>query len=128
MTEILIFNPDHQEQIAKVAVELSAALEPVLPRVPWLSNSGQQDAFNKIVRMVSDSTDELNADKDSKNAVLFWTLTLLYANKKSFRLATASIKNWGAVGLSPVISTWVSRIGENTHPGQIVAESVASWK
>ena len=61
MTEILIFNPDHQEQIAKVAVELSAALEPVLPRVPWLSNSGQQDAFNKIVRMVSDSTDELNA-------------------------------------------------------------------
>jgi len=128
MTERLIFKADNQEQIAELAVKLSTALEPVLPRVPWLSNSGQQEAFNKIVRMVYDSTDELNADKDSKNAVLFWTLTLLYANKKSVRLATASIKNWGTVGLSPVVTTWVSRIGENTHPGRIVAESVASWK
>ena len=127
MSEKMIFDAENQENVAKAAAELSTTLENSLPRVPWLSNSGQQDAFLKIVRMVIDASDKLNADQDVKNAIVFWTLTLLYANKKSFRLATASAKNWGVAGTSAVVSSWVGWIGENTHPGQVVAASYSRW-
>jgi hypothetical protein len=128
MDKTIIFNAQNQENIAGVAAELSTTLEPSLPRVPWLSNSGQKEAFNKIVQLVVDATGKLSADEDAKNAVIFWTLTLLYANKKPVRLATASVKNWGVIGVPAVASSWVSWIGGNSHPGQIVSSSYQSWR
>jgi len=47
MTERLIFKADNQEQISEVAVKLSTALEPVLPRVPWLSKFWAKRSIQK---------------------------------------------------------------------------------
>ena len=127
-TETVVFDPEDQGVIAEASARLSAQLERSLPKVPWLSNTGQQEAFRKMVDKVVDSAGSLDADADARNAMVFWTLTLLYANNKSVRLATASVKNWGAVVGSPVASTWLSWIGQNTHPGSVVASSYAQWK
>ena len=127
-TEALVFNPADQEAIAEASAGLGSRIERSLPKVPWLSNSGQQEAFHEIVALVIESTGEIDADLDAKNAIVFWTLTVLYANHKSVRLATASVKNWGTVVSSPVAATWLSWIGENTHPGAMVASSYVEWR
>ena len=127
-TEALVFNPTDQGVIAEASARLGSRIERSLPKVPWLSNSGQQEAFHKIVALVVESASEIDADMDAKNAIVFWTLTVLYANHKSVRLATASVKNWGAVVRSPVAATWLSWIGENSHPGTMVASSCEQWR
>ena len=91
-SETIVFDPEDQGVLAEASASLSAQLERSLPKVPWLSNSGQQEAFRKMVDEVVDSAGSLDADADAKNAIVFWTLTLLYANNKSVRLATASVK------------------------------------
>ncbi len=128
MSEKIIFDATNQENITAAACDLCIVMKNTMPRVPWLSNSKQQDAFKKIVEMISSGAENLDADQDSKNAVIFWTLTLLYANKKSFQLATASVKNWNSYGISPVALTFVSWVGDNTHPGHVVAASIDSWR
>lgn len=41
--------------------------------------------------MITDGAEKLEADKDAKNAIIFWILTLMCANKKSFRLGRVDI-------------------------------------
>lgn len=120
MSEKIIFDATNQENVAIAAADLCITIENNMPSVPWLSNSKQQEAFRTIVKMITDGAEKLEADKDAKNAIIFWALTLLYANNKPFRLATASVKNWNAYGISPVASTFISWVGNNTHPGQVV--------
>ena len=124
---MITFAGPNQEAIAGAATNLVSSIERSLPRVPWLSNSGQQEAFRKIVALVDGEVDRLEADADAKNAILFWALTLLYASQRSFRLAIASVKNFGFAS-SPVASTFVSWVGENTHPGEVVMQNIESWR
>jgi len=128
MNETIIFDATNQENITNAACDLCIEIENTMPRVPWLNNTKQQEAFKKTVEMISNGAGNLGADQDSKNAIIFWTLTLLLANKKSFQLATASVKNWGTYGLSPVATTFISWLDTNTHPGQVVASSVDAWR
>ncbi|NOZ71270.1 MAG: hypothetical protein GXP38_05045 [Chloroflexi bacterium] len=124
----MMFDPHDQGNVAKAAAELMHRLEGSLPRVPWLSNSGQQKAFQQIVQMVIDGASALDANPEATNAVVFWTLTILYANKKPFRLATASVKNWGAAMPSPIAASFVSWTGSNIHPGEAVLASMSNWE
>lgn len=128
MAETLTFQPDDQSEIAKAAGKLFDSIKSQLPRVPWFSNSGQQDAFHETVRLIIDSASKLDADFSARKAIIFWVLTVLYANKRSFRLATASIKNWGSYGIHPIASTFVSWIGDDSHPGQVVAAHMDTWE
>ena len=128
MPSRLKYNSNDQGEIAKAATELFSAIEHSLPGVPWLSNSGQQDAFQQTVRIISDSASRLDADDSARKAVIFWALTILYANKRSFRLATASVKNWGSYGISPIASTFVSWVGDDTLPGQVIATYMDTWE
>ena len=127
MNEKLKFEPSDQSEIATAAGKLFYTIEQSLPRVPWLSNSGQQDAFRETVRIVKKSAESLDADDDARKAVMFWALTILYANKRSFRLATASMKNWGGYGIHPIAQTFVSWVGKDIHPGQVVATCIDTW-
>ena len=87
MTDTISYEGENQQKIAEAAINIVASIENSLPRVPWLSNSGQQDAFKEIHKLITDEAEKLNAESDAKNAIIFWSMTLLYANKKSFRLA-----------------------------------------
>lgn len=127
MDDYFRFRPDDQTEIAKAAGELYYAIEDSLPRVPWLSNVGQQNAFREIFTLVTESAGKLDADDDARKAIVFWTLTILYANKRSFRLATASIKNWGSHGIHSIAQTFVTWVGEDTHPGHVVATCIDTW-
>ena len=127
MADALTFHPNDQSEIAVAAGELYYSIETKLPRVPWLSNSGQQNAFRETVDIIIESAKQLDADDSARKAVIFWALTILFANRKSFRLATASIKNWGAYGIHPIASTFVAWIGDDSHPGQIVAYNIDAW-
>ncbi len=120
----MMFDP-HDQGNAKTAAKLMHRLESSLPRAPWLSNSGQQKAFQQ---MVIDGASTLDASPEATNAIVFWTLTIIYANKKPFRLATASVKNWGAAMLSPIAASFVSWTGTNIHPGQAVLASMSNWE
>ncbi len=128
MASRMAFDPNNQSEIATAAAQLMTTIESSLPKVPWLSNSGQKEAFRKIVDLIAKSTTLLNADEDSKEAVTFWTLSLLYANSRGFRLATASVKNWGGVGFPPIVSAFVQWVGSNVHPGQAVAAEIMGRK
>jgi len=128
MSEKIIYDATNQENISDAACDLCIEIENTMPRVPWLNNSKQQEAFKKTVEMISSGAESLNADQDAKNAIIFWTLVLLLSNKRSFQLATASIKNWGSFGLSPIVSTFISWLDTNIHPGQVVATSIDSWR
>lgn len=130
MTERLRFQAEDQGEIAKAAGEIYYEIKDSLPRVSWFSNSATQDAFRDTVRLVTESASHLDADDNARKAVIFWTLTILYANKVSFRLATASIKNWGAYGITPIASTFVSWIGEDTHPNLVIAAhiEIGAWE
>jgi hypothetical protein len=124
----LLFDPNDQSAIATAAAQVVSAIEPSLPRVPWLSNSGQQEAFRKIIDLVLKSIAQLNADDDAKEAATFWALSVLYADNRGFRLATASVKNWGGVRSSPIITAFVQWVGSNVHPGQAVAAEIMGRK
>ncbi len=128
MTERLKFNANDQGEIATTAVELFCEVENSLPRIPWFSDSGQQEAFRKIVQLITDKADGLDADNESKKAVIFWALAILYDSIRSFRRATASVKNRSVPGTSPVASSFVSWVGSNTHPAEIVAASLDAWR
>lgn len=128
MGETIIFDVNNQANITYAACDLCVEIEKSMPRVPWLNNTKQQEAFKQTVAMISNGAEKLSADQDAKNAIVFWTLVLLLSNKKPFQLATASVKNWGTYGLSPVVSTFISWLDTNIHPGQVVAESFESWR
>lgn len=53
MDERLTFQADDQSEIAKAALKLYWEIEKQLPRVPWFSNAGQQNAFREIVSLNS---------------------------------------------------------------------------
>lgn len=127
MPDKIIYEGENQQKIAESAANIVSTIENNLPRVPWLSNTGQQDAFREIVNIITDKANSLDADSDAKNAITFWAITLLYANKKSFRLATASVKNFGFAPTA-VASTFISWIGDNSHPGEIVMKNIESWR
>ena len=121
MPTTIYFDPNNQGEVATAAAALVSGCEKVLPKVPWFSNSGQQDAFRKIADIVSTNVSSIDANAEAKDAIIFWALTLLYANQKRFRLATASVKNWGAYGISPIVKCYIEWAGTNVHPGQAVA-------
>lgn len=127
MTDTITYEGENQQRIGEAAADLVSSIENNLPKVPWLSNSGQQDAFREIVNIITEKANAIDADSDAKNAIAFWAMTLLYANKKSFRLATASVKNFGYAPTS-IANTFVSWIGDNTHPGVVVMNNIESWK
>lgn len=126
MTNRIEFNPSNQEHIVGAAQQMISDLEHVLPKVPWFSNSGQQEAFRKIVQMVTEKAAQVDADDASKEAIVFWVLVLLYGNQKTFRLATASVKNWGTYGITPIASTFLHWVGTNVPPGKVVAEVIGA--
>ena len=128
MGEQVKFNPEDQGNVVETAAKIYSKFENSLPQVPWLSHPGQQAAFKKSVKIAIEHIDEINADIDAKNAILFWLLTLTYANNKKFRIATTSIKRVGEYVNSSVARTWIEWIGEETHPGIIVARSVSYWR
>jgi len=126
MPERLTFNLDTLGLMASTAAEIVFKIESSLPRVPWLSNSGQKEAFRKIVGTISDAVEKLDADEDAKYAVTFWALTVLYANSKNFRLAVVSVKNWGGVAVSPAVSLFLHWIGSNSHPNEVLIPVIAA--
>ncbi len=128
MGEQIKLNPEDQGNVAVTATEVFSKLENNLPRVPWLSHTGQQDAFKKTVDIAIEYIDNINADIDAKNAILFWFLSILYANNKKFRIATTSIKRVGEFVDSSVARTWIDWIGEETHQGIIIARSISHWR
>ena len=126
---MITFNPTDQGEIAKAAVELYSDIESRLPPIPWLSNSGQQEAFHAIVKAVGDAADLLPADRQAKYAIIFWTLTVLYANNKKFRVATNAAKRVsGLMKIWAVELTFVEWIGSETHPGAVAAASMPRWE
>lgn len=128
MADKLIFDPNDQTALVDVAERLSSTIEASLPRVPWLSNSGQQEAFRKSVDLIAGAVGKLDADEDAKEAVIFWILTFLYANSRRFALATASIKNWGGVSLSPIVRAFVEWVGSNVPPGHAIVATIMQRK
>lgn len=127
MTDKITYEGSNQQRIAEAAARIVSTIKNSLPRVPWLSNSGQQEAFRDILSIITDEANEVYAETDARNAIIFWVLTVLYANKKSFRLATASIKNFGFAPTA-VAKSFVSWVGTNSPPGEIVMNNIESWR
>lgn len=140
MTDIrVLFDADNQRNVAMAAAEIVSPFmnfrdKPAertvlesLPRVPWFSNADQQEAFRKIVEFFAKKVDALNADERAKKAILFWVLTVHYANNRSFRLATASAKRRNAFIPSSVARSFVAWVGQEVHPSLIVAASIEEW-
>lgn len=128
MPGLIELNVNDQKNIAMQAGQIFLRLENSLPRVPWLSSTGQQMAFKSIVSMVEKETDQIAATKDAKEAIIFWCLTLLIANKKSVRLATISVKNKPIYGLSRASQAFVNWYGSELHPSQAVMKFVYAQK
>lgn len=120
----IVFQPNNQSEIASAAAEIMSKLELSLPRVPWFSNPGQQDAFRQTVELAQREANSVDADDASKEAIVFWVLALLYANNRKFRLATASVKNWKTYGISPIAAAFVSWVGTNMHPAHAIAAEI----
>ena len=54
-------------------------------------------------------------------------MAFLYTKKKSFALATNSIKNF-SIAPTLVSHGFVSWVGEQTPPGEIVKKNIKSWR
>ena len=128
MDELLEFDPEDQRNVHEVAGEVYLKIKNRLPRFPWLSHFGQQDAFKETVKLAIQTIEEINANIDAKNAILFWTLCELYLNNRKFTIATESIRRVGEFVNSRVAMTWIECLGNGIPPGIIVAKSVSSWR
>jgi hypothetical protein len=125
----IAFNPLDQTEIVKAAANLWKELEGTLPSIPWLSNSGQQEAFRATVEAITQAAERLPADTRAKYAIVFWTLTFVYANNTKFRVATnAARRVSGLMKVWAVELTFVNWIGSETPPAAVVAASMARWE
>ena len=125
----IVFNAVDQGEIAKAAAQLYLNIENKLPPVPWLSNSGQQDAFRSTVKLITDEANALRADDCAKYAIIFWALTILYANNAKFRVATKAAQRISELmKVYAVELTFLEWIGSETHPGVVVAASMPRWQ
>ena len=129
MTNRMTFDPNNQSEITSAAMDIVLNIESSLPKAArWFSNSADQEAFLETLDMITKNAAQLNVDDDSKEAITFWALTLLYAKNRRFRLFTASVKNWSVSGLSPIALAFVNWVGSNVHPGQAVAYEIMGRK
>ena len=127
MSQKIVFNPKDQSQIATVAAEVFTRIEHSLPSVPWLSNKGQQDSYEETVKVISNEINKLNADIQSKKAIEFWALNIVYANNRKFRVAVAAFKSLSMRGISPAL-TFPQTVKSNINPRDIVAEEMPKWE
>ena len=126
MADTIKYEGSDQGKIAEAGARIALTRADSLPRVPLLSNSGQQNAFREILNIISEEANRVDAEQDAKNAIIFWAMTVLYANSKPFRLATASVKNFG-IAPSSVASSFISWVGTDTHPGVVVMQDIDKW-
>ncbi|WP_033070529.1 hypothetical protein [Thalassospira australica] len=127
MDEKLEFTPDNQGQVAEQAASIYSEIEGKLPRVPWFSHSGQQQAYTAIFELCAEEAEKINASEKARLAITFWALVLIYANKRTFRPAIASVKRSGGYGLPKIAQDFAIWAGENTHPGVPIAQNIDSW-
>ena len=71
MSDKIIFKGEDQSLMVLEANKIVSSIENSLPRVPWFSNTGQQNAFKNILSIITNEVNNLNADPDSKNAIIF---------------------------------------------------------
>lgn len=126
MSQKIVFNPVDQSQIATTAAKLFTRIEHSIPSVPWLSNRGQQSAYEDTVKVIADEINKLDADIESKKAIEFWALNLTYANNRKFRVAVAAFKSLCMRGISPALSFPLT-VSSNINPRDIVAEEMPNW-
>lgn len=97
--ENIFFDPVEQSKLTDVATGITAEIlwndNGKMPHIPWLSQKGQSEAFDTVVKMIISSilaNDRLSYDENARSGVLFWTLILIAANSKKFKIAIAAAK------------------------------------
>ena len=99
-----------------------------MPRIPWLSQDGQEAAFYKVSEMVIDEimrNHMLSHDENARSGVYFWSLVLISANHRKFRAAIAAAKRTSPrfYEAGAFLQWW----GTEVHPSIAVAANAALW-
>ncbi|WP_200296848.1 hypothetical protein [Rhodospirillum rubrum] len=133
MSQIKVFNPDAQGDIAALSTVIFTDISKYIPKLSFFSSSKQIDVFNKTVDLLVERIKIENLDQDSRNALLFWSLNVSVANNKSFRVSVAAIKRiFGTPSardpvVAKVASSFLAWFGHEVHPGLLVKEIYALW-
>lgn len=126
------FNPEKQSVLTDVATDICDKMiwqgGGRMPRVPWLSQNGQEEVFYTVSDMIIEeiiSNPKLSYDELARSGVYFWSLTLIAANHKKFRVAIAAAKRTAPrfYEAGAFLQWW----GTETHPSLAFAANAALW-
>lgn len=132
-SQVVIFNADDQSNLVDIATDIAGKIlwenGGNMPKVPWLSQNGQVKAFNFVVEFIKKeiiNNEYLSYDQNARSGVLFWTLTLIYANHRFFRVSTSAAKKDFPITLE--VRSWLGWIGSELHPSIVVKRNAPKWK
>jgi len=126
------FNPEKQSALTDVATDICDKMiwqgSGKIPRIPWLSQNGQEEVFYKVSDMIIEdiiNDPRLSYDENARSGVYFWSLSLIAANHKKFRVAIAAAKRTGPrfYEAGAFLQWW----GTETHPSLAFAANAALW-
>lgn len=130
---IIVFDAEKQSMLTDVATDICDSIlwkdGGRMPRIPLLSQTGQEDAFYKVSDMatamiVGDA--RLSYDEDARSGVLFWSFALISANSKKFRVAMAAAKRKAPRFYEA--GAFLQWYGTEMHPSLAVAANVMLWR
>ena len=126
------FTPEKQSALTNVATDICDRMiwqgSGRIPRVPWLSQDGQEQVFYTVSDMIIEdimNNPKLSYDELARSGVYFWSLVLIAANHKKFRVAIAGAKRTAPrfYEAGAFFQWW----GTETHPSLALAANAALW-
>lgn len=131
-TDCIEFIPEKQSNLTDVATDICDKLlwreSGKMPRIPWLSQDGQEAAFYKVSDMVIEEiikNPRLSYDENARSGVYFWSLVLISANYRKFRAAISAAKR-----TNPKLyeaGAFLQWYGTEVHPSLALAANAALW-
>ena len=129
----VFFDPIEQSNLTDIATGITAEIlwddNGKMPHIPWLSQTKQSAAFDIVVKMIISSilaNDRLSYDENARSGVLFWTLILIAANSKKFKIAIAAAKR-GPANLYEA-KAFLDWCDTEVHPSVALTSNVERWE
>jgi len=131
--ENVVFDPVEQSKLTDLATGITAEIlwddNGKMPHIPWLSQTKQSEAFDTVVKMIISNIladDRLSYDENARSGVLFWTLILIAANSKKFKIAIAAAKR----GPAKLYETkaFLDWCDTEVHPSIALIGHVENWE
>lgn len=132
-SERIFFNADKQSELTNIATTICDEIlwkdGGKMPKVPWFSQKGQEDAFYKVtdtIEYLIIKDERLAFDEMARSGVMFWALALVSANSKKFRITIAAAKRQPSRFYEA--GAFLQWFGTETHPSLAVAMNVTVWQ